>query len=340
MGKKSANRDLLFVDVETTGLRHEDRVVSLGLVRIDGEAHADGQFNAKFGHYIFNPGRRSDPRARKVHGYSDELLAEQDAFADLAGDLGGWFEGCAVVAAHNAPFDRRFIFNEFEAAGRKLAVQDIHCTMKAFKAKTGGRGGLDVALETIGLNRQSRTHGALEDAWLAANVHFWTAGSELLPNDRAALMPPINLRQKGSAATIPPVHATLKWATDQRERLERRAGPTAMMMAYLAAADGVDPTEVAVLADYVGGIRQRLGIPESESDEQDLAAQFFQTELDEQALRRVATAVMSDAEQKSELLPWLKLVGYADGKLSDHEVDAIAILTRAVKDALESSRAP
>ena len=56
-------RHLLFVDVETTGLTYDDRVITLGLVELDVEALRDGADAIRTGHLIFNPGRPSNPFA-------------------------------------------------------------------------------------------------------------------------------------------------------------------------------------------------------------------------------------------------------------------------------------
>lgn len=164
---------LLFVDVETTGLTYDDRVITLGYVELDLEALQDGAGAAATGHMIFNPGRASNPFAAAVHGYDDWTLKYQPAFSAHAEELIAPFERAEQVIAHNAAFDERFLRTEFSLCGRTLAPARFQCSMRAYKAKHARPGGLDKVLDHMGLKGRGKQHGALEDAWLCMRVWLW-----------------------------------------------------------------------------------------------------------------------------------------------------------------------
>lgn len=165
--------NLLFVDVETTGLTYSDRVITLGLVELDLEALQDGADCARTAHLIFNPGRPSNPFARAVHGYDDWTLTFQPDFSRHADDMIAPFERADTVIAHNAAFDERFLRGEFTLAGHTLAPKKFDCSMRRYKTKHGRPGGLDKVLDHMGHAGRGKVHGALEDAWLCMNVWLW-----------------------------------------------------------------------------------------------------------------------------------------------------------------------
>ena len=183
---------LLFVDVETTGLTYDDRVITVGLVELDVEALLDGAESARTHHLIFNPGRPSNPFAAAVHGFDDWTLTFQPDFSSHADDLVGPFERADSVIAHNAAFDERFLRGEFSLCGHTLRPARFDCSMRRYKTKYGRPGGLDKVLAHMGHRGRGKQHGALEDAWLCMQVWLWLHG---LPGSEARddmMRPPSN----------------------------------------------------------------------------------------------------------------------------------------------------
>lgn len=164
---------LLFVDVETTGLTYEDRVITLGYVELDLDVLVEGGDAAKTRHMIFNPGRRSNPFAAAVHGYDDWTLRHQPEFSAHAEELIAPFERAERIVAHNAAFDERFLRTEFSLSGRTLAPARFQCSMRAYKQKHARPGGLDKVLDHMGHKGRGKVHGALEDAWLCMGIWLW-----------------------------------------------------------------------------------------------------------------------------------------------------------------------
>lgn len=152
-------------DTETTGCGAGDRVVSLGAVRLDAALEPEATL-----HLVFAPGIPCHWGAARMHGLSDAFLARQPPFAAHAGEVAAFFAGrCA--AAHNLAFDRRMLGGEFALLGLDPPWAAEFCTLRAWRrAHPGRRAGLAHAAAACGLTREGALHGALEDAWLAAQV--------------------------------------------------------------------------------------------------------------------------------------------------------------------------
>jgi len=190
-----------FVDVETTGTSSDDRIVSLGLVTVDGDGPdflkslvGSEDFESRLVHLVFNPGRSSHWAARKVHGLSDEFLAQQPPFADYAEAVWKRLSECNQLDAHNAAFDGRLLDAEFIRCGLPPVGHRMTCTMVDWRRSSPATSArLDAILATIGRYRTGRHHGALEDAWNCFVVR------KLLLTGR--------LRQVGTFSDIP-AHST------------------------------------------------------------------------------------------------------------------------------------
>lgn len=168
---------IVFVDVETTGLSDEDRVVTLAAIQLSAEYLPQGKFHLQICHLIFDPGRPSHPMAVNVHGYDDWTLRHQDAFADHADVLCELLSSANLVVAHNVAFDSRFINRELRLARKPEIETPFLCTMETYRQRfRGRRATLDVVAQQAGFGRSSSRHGALEDAWLAMMIFLWLHG--------------------------------------------------------------------------------------------------------------------------------------------------------------------
>ena len=114
-------------DTETTGCAGQDRVVSLGAVRLDAALEPEATL-----HLAFAPGMPCHWAARRVHGMSDAFLARHPPFAAHAAEVAAFFAG-AVGCAHNLAFDRRMLGREFSRAGLPLPWAGELCTMLAWR---------------------------------------------------------------------------------------------------------------------------------------------------------------------------------------------------------------
>jgi DNA polymerase III subunit epsilon len=159
----------LFADTETTGFSADDRIVEIALVECVGR-----ELTGKVWHSYFNPGRQSAPEAIKVHGLTDEFLADKPAFKDKAVELLA-FIGSAQLVAHNAAFDVRMLNQELARLRRRELRCPVLDTLELAKQRwPGGRNSLDSVCSKLGIDTSQRVmHGARGDADLLAKA--WLA---------------------------------------------------------------------------------------------------------------------------------------------------------------------
>lgn len=172
----------IVLDTETTGLhaRLGDRVLEIGCVELLGRSVSERHF-----HRYLNPERKIDEGAAKVHGLSEEFLADKPKFAEIAKQFVDYVGGAELII-HNAAFDVEFLDRELAMAGlQKLSdycPSIIDTLAMARELHPGKRNGLDALCERYAISNSHRTlHGALLDARLLAEVYLaLTRGQESL----------------------------------------------------------------------------------------------------------------------------------------------------------------
>ncbi|CAD5371735.1 DNA polymerase III epsilon subunit [Rubrivivax sp. A210] len=175
----------IFLDTETTGLNPDqgDRLIEIGCIEM-----IDRRATGVNLHRYVNPQRSSHPDALRVHGITDEFLADKPLFADIADELLAYLAGAEIVI-HNAAFDVGFIDAELARLGRgRLAGQVARITdsltlaRETFPGKSNSLDALCKRLEVD--NSQRELHGALLDAGLLAEVYLrMTRGQKSLVID-------------------------------------------------------------------------------------------------------------------------------------------------------------
>ena len=163
----------IFLDTETTGLSADggDRIVEIGCVEMVGR-----RLTGDNRHYYLNPQRPSHPDALKVHGLSEEFLADKPLFEAVAQELLDYLAGAEVII-HNAAFDIGFLDKEFERCGRPaMSAQVAQVTDSLVMAREmfpGKSNSLDALCRRLEVDNSNRTlHGALLDAGLLAEVYI------------------------------------------------------------------------------------------------------------------------------------------------------------------------
>jgi len=172
----------VFLDTETTGLNPDngDRIIEIGCLEM-----VNRRLTGNNRHFYLNPERASSIDAIKVHGLTDEFLAEKPRFAEIADELLDYLAGAEVVI-HNAAFDVGFLDAELKRIARpRLAGAVASVTDSLLMARNqfpGKANSLDALCKRLEVDNAHRSlHGALLDAGLLAEVYVrMTRGQEAL----------------------------------------------------------------------------------------------------------------------------------------------------------------
>lgn len=160
-------REIVF-DTETTGFGVEEhRVIEIGCVEMINRLPS-----GKFFHIYLNPERDIDFGATKVHGITNDKVANAPLFKDIVQELLDFF-GDSPLVAHNAEFDYSFMNKELERVGLPPLTNPMVDTLVLARQKLPGqRHNLDSLCKFYGIDNSGRTyHGALLDAQLLADVY-------------------------------------------------------------------------------------------------------------------------------------------------------------------------
>jgi DNA polymerase-3 subunit epsilon len=151
------------VDVETTGLGRDDRIVSAAVYRLDARGEVQDHWYSPV-----NPQR--DPGPVWIHGLTAAVLADAPLFPEIAAELAERLAG-RVLVAHNAVFDWSMLAREYARAQSVAPVEQRLCTIVLAKELR-----LPLAnhkLESLAAHYgvvQRRAHHALDDARVLAEA--------------------------------------------------------------------------------------------------------------------------------------------------------------------------
>ncbi|MFO1272114.1 MAG: DNA polymerase III subunit epsilon [Rubrivivax sp.] len=177
----------IFLDTETTGLAADngDRIVEIGCIEMENR-----RLTGRTLHHYLNPERSSHPDAVRVHGLTDEFLADKPRFAAIAEEFIAFVEGAEVII-HNAGFDVAFLDEELGRVGKgpfaKHVAQVTDSLQMAREQYPGKANSLDALCKRLEVDNSNRAlHGALLDAGLLAEVYIrMTRGQDSLVIDMA-----------------------------------------------------------------------------------------------------------------------------------------------------------
>lgn len=172
----------IVLDTETTGIGHETghRIIEIGCVEL-----VDRRLTGRHFHRYINPERLVDIGAFKVHGLSDEFLADKPKFFDIYLEFLDFVKDAELII-HNAPFDVGFLNAELGRIRPNFKIEKqcrIIDTLDMAKQKhPGQRNNLDALCKRYQIDATDRVlHGALLDAQLLADVYMaMTSGQEKL----------------------------------------------------------------------------------------------------------------------------------------------------------------
>ncbi|NQV61102.1 MAG: DNA polymerase III subunit epsilon [Alphaproteobacteria bacterium] len=167
-------REIVF-DTETTGLDPAagHRVVEIGCVEL-----LNHMPTGETRQWYLNPQRDMPEEAFRVHGLSESFLGDKPLFAAVVDEFLD-FVGGAILIAHNASFDMRFMNAELAALDRpNLPQERVLDTIALARRKIpGAQYSLDALCRRFDIDLSARGHhGALLDAELLAEVYLELIG--------------------------------------------------------------------------------------------------------------------------------------------------------------------
>ena len=161
----------IVLDTETTGLsvREGHRIVEIGCIEIEDLIPTKNVF-----HCYLNPQRKVSESALKVHGYTDEFLADKKKFVDVADDFLKFIDGKKIII-HNAEFDIGHLNNELSIINKqKISKDNVIDTLELARNKFPGSGiSLDALCKRFRIDNSKREkHTALIDCELLSKVYI------------------------------------------------------------------------------------------------------------------------------------------------------------------------
>ncbi|HEY5558975.1 MAG TPA: DNA polymerase III subunit epsilon [Steroidobacteraceae bacterium] len=229
----------IVLDTETTGLELADghRIIEIGCVELL-HRRPSGRTWQRY----LRPEREVEAGALAVHGITNEFLAAQPRFAEVAAEFLGFVEGAELVI-HNAPFDVGFLDAELAHAGIGKTIADACRVFDTLalsrRLHPGQRNSLDALCKRYGVDNSRRDlHGALLDARILADVYLAMSGGQaaltLEGDPAAAETRAVARRGQRGAVQIPVIRASAaELAAHERalEAIERAANGQALFRA-------------------------------------------------------------------------------------------------------------
>jgi DNA polymerase-3 subunit epsilon len=193
-------REIVF-DTETTGFEPSDghRIVEIGCVELVDHFPTGNTFQA-----YLNPEREVPMDSQRVHGLSNDFLADKPFFAAVAEEFLA-FIGDAPLVIHNASFDIKFINAELARTGHPaIPLSRAIDTIEIAKRKIpGARYSLDELCKRFSVDLSARSkHGALLDADLTAQIYLELIGGR----QRGLALAPIEIAAASAEPESPRAH--------------------------------------------------------------------------------------------------------------------------------------
>ena len=168
LNKNIEDFDLVFLDVETTGLDVVvgDAICEIGACKVRARETID-TFET-----LVNPKKSVPPEAYLIHKISDDDLKDAPYFEKIIDKLTSFLDN-SVVCAYNAEFDIGFINHEArrrDLSAIELPVLDILCMAR--KTLKVPRYRLEYIADFFNIGYQKSLHRALHDARVASEVFF------------------------------------------------------------------------------------------------------------------------------------------------------------------------
>ena len=161
----------IFLDTETTGLSFKDghKIVEIACIET-----SDLIPTGKIFHKFINPNRSMPEEAFKVHGFSDDFLADKETFEIIADEFLNFIKNKKIII-HNAPFDLSFLDGELDLLKKdKIDKKFVIDTLEFARNKfPGNSNSLDALCKRFNVDLSRRVkHNALLDCDLLREVYI------------------------------------------------------------------------------------------------------------------------------------------------------------------------
>jgi len=161
----------VILDTETTGLSttQQHRIVEIGCIELNNLIPTNKIF-----HEYLNPEKKVSEDAFKVHGYSNEFLANKKKFSEVADRFLDFIKDKKIII-HNAPFDLAFLNYELSLVNKKkIEKKFIIDTLELARQKyPGAQNSLDALCKRLNIDNSKRDkHSALIDCELLKEVYI------------------------------------------------------------------------------------------------------------------------------------------------------------------------
>ena len=166
----------VILDTETTGLSVRDghRIVEIGCIELENLIPTGNKF-----HYYLNPERKVSEKAFEVHGYTDEFLAKQKKFSEIAHEFLNFINNKKIII-HNAEFDLSHLNNELALLKKDKINNEVIDTLVLARNKFPGSSiSLDALCKRYKIDNSKRSkHTALIDCDLLSKVYINLIGQK------------------------------------------------------------------------------------------------------------------------------------------------------------------
>ena len=307
--------------IETTGIGPGHRVIEIGCVEMIGRKLTGRTFH----HYV-NPEREIDLGAMQVHGITDERVADEPKFRDIAADFVGFVRD-AELLIHNAEFDTAFLNHELgilELPPLEKVAKGIVDTLKVARTlRPGLRNSLDALCTDYGISISKHPfHGALLDADLLAQIYLAMTRSQMKLSD-LSLLERIEVRWTEVQATG---YKGEKWAKtlvasqENLLKLVKTFHQWSPLKVYLSVARAAKP-QIAFSLRYQGQHVANLlvdGSPQLEIDKKTATTNARDFEIDQEG-----TFGWRDAKGAEFRKHFKNLGAEPRGRSPEHRIEAI-----------------
>lgn len=171
----------IFLDTETTGFDYKigNRIIEFGAVEV-----IDRKLTGNNLHFYCNPNYEVEAGALRVHGLTNEFLADKPLFKEKAQEMIEYLRGAEIII-HNAAFDVPFLNHELSLIRNNYGtIEDnvlniVDSLAIARKKHPMQKNNLDALCKRYFIKNDHREfHGALLDSELLADVYLAMTGGQ------------------------------------------------------------------------------------------------------------------------------------------------------------------